>query len=148
MTDDPNRNNALIPYDPNRVEEESRATHGTLPVKIRFHLLDTGDVIEMPANQPILIGRRGSGTRVDLDLTEFQGRDRGISRKHVLIEPSGNRVMIKDLESVNGTRLNRQRLKPLFVYELSNGDLLQIGDLLVKIHFIHLQGLQSGLNNE
>jgi FHA domain/zinc-ribbon domain len=47
-----------------------------------------------------------------------------VSRKHAVIEKSGAELLIEDLESLNGTFLNRKRIERA---PLTDGDELQIG---------------------
>ncbi len=60
--------------------------------------------------------------------------DRRVSREHVRIWREGNRYMIEDLGSKNGTHVNAERLADA-PRELYDGDEIQIA-LAVKIRFI------------
>lgn len=73
------------------------------------------------------------GFMPEIDLTQFNGRDKGVSRRHAEFVVIDNRLHMRDLGSTNGTRLNGQLLYPNRDYRLSDGDLLQFGHLFVVI---------------
>jgi pSer/pThr/pTyr-binding forkhead associated (FHA) protein len=85
-------------------------------------VLDGPDIgLEFTMDIPrIVIGRRGA----DINLN-----DRLVSRRHVSIEASGGRYLLKDLGSTNGTFLNGS---PVSMEFLKHGDEIQIGSTLVR----------------
>lgn len=58
--------------------------------------------------------------------------DPEVSRRHAAIEVYGERVIIKDLGSTNGTFLNGLGVKMSFV---KDGDELQVGNTVLKVRF-------------
>lgn len=59
--------------------------------------------------------------------------DRCISRQHAVIEHDlGRDFHIMDIGSSNGTKINHVQLKPLERYNLRDGDLLELGFVLVE----------------
>ena len=76
-----------------------------------------------------LIGRwdpdTGSFPDIDLEAVDPEAK---VSRKHAILERSGNAVEIEDLNSLNGTFINRgSRLRAGIRESLKNGDELIIG---------------------
>jgi len=71
----------------------------------------------------------------ELDLTPDEGLENGVSREHALIKLASQGVFLVDLESTNGTSLNKSRLPPHIPYRLHSGDEIRFGDLLVHIFF-------------
>lgn len=108
-----------------------------LPQRVQFFVRESGEVMELSASNAIMIGRRSSTLPVDVDLADFGAQDLGVSRNHLLIEPGGNRLIAKDLNAVNGSRLNGQRMRPLSMYELRHGDELKLGRIHLKVYFIY-----------
>ncbi|MGH9405948.1 MAG: sigma 54-interacting transcriptional regulator [Terriglobia bacterium] len=51
--------------------------------------------------------------------------EQGVSRQHCVFETEGERVILRDLESRNGTRVNGM---PILERALEDGDLIEIGD--------------------
>lgn len=90
--------------------------------------------------RPVRLGRTLEDSLVDvthLDLTPY-GADRlGVSRKHALLEIRQNRLIVTDLNSVNGTSVNRVRLQPNAPYQLMHGDILELGDLQLRIGLLN-----------
>jgi hypothetical protein len=84
-----------------------------------------------PDKEEIVLGREDSvsGVFPEINLEPFGAQDAGVSRRHLKIRHSGNKWMVEDLNSVNGTFLNRQRLAPAQLTQLKHGDELRLGKL-------------------
>ncbi len=103
---------------------------------------------EVPAGQGVLVVKRGpnAGSRYVLEgsaVTAGRSPDSDIflddvtvSRRHASFVPSGASYEVRDVGSLNGTYLNRERIDTA---PLSNGDEVQIG----KFRLVFLTG-QSG----
>ena len=78
---------------------------------------DRGAVFPLPPGEPQLIGRSSES----LPLT-----DRRISRRHAELTPDGDRWLLRDLDSRNGTRLNGRLIDA--VTPLAEGDRIHCGD--------------------
>jgi len=78
-----------------------------------------------------LFGRndRLAGLMVDIDLSSEDGQTRGVSRRHARVRFVNDRYLIEDLESLNGTFLNRRKLVPFVPEVLHDGDELRFGSL-------------------
>ncbi len=85
----------------------------------------------------IRVGRSGSETDdfPELDLTDENGAELGVSRVHATIQWSNHGLVLIDLESTNGTLLNNYRLPPKRPYPLRSGDEIRFGDLLIHVFF-------------
>lgn len=59
--------------------------------------------------------------------------DSYVSRHHACLRWDGQAWWVEDLNSTNGTMVDRQRLTPGSPYLLSNGSVLSIGDMSFKI---------------
>lgn len=57
--------------------------------------------------------------------------DKGVSRKHAIVEVSGTRFLMKDLESTNGTFINNKKIT---TYYLRDGDEMKIARFTLKFH--------------
>ena len=106
---------------------------------------DQSAVDALPPGSALLVVRRGpnSGSRFLLDSdTTTAGRhpssdifldDVTVSRRHVEIVAGPDGFVVRDVGSLNGTYLNRERIEEA---PLANGDELQIG----KFKLVFLQG--------
>jgi hypothetical protein len=86
-----------------------------------------------------VLGRGDIYMPVDVDLTALGGAENGVSRKHVMLMQHGIRILILDLGSTNGTRINNKVLRTGNVYELKDNDELQLGKLKLSVTFVYEQ---------
>ena len=92
--------------------------------KDHYYLFHNHTRYELKPNQPYVFGRvRGDFSFADDEL---------ISRRHAIIEWRGDRLLLKDLGSTNGTKLNGGACKEGF---LSSGDEIEIGSQ--KVTFVY-----------
>jgi hypothetical protein len=90
--------------------------------------------LDLPQNKAeIVLGREDSvsGVFPEINLEPFGAQDAGVSRRHLKIHHSAGAWMVEDLNSVNGTFLNRQRLVPAQLTQLRHGDELRLGKLVL-----------------
>lgn len=112
---------------------ESSANHK----KITFVIPHSRQRHVVALSGQIRIGRGGSETDdfPELDLSEENGAELGVSRLHATIQWSNHGLVLMDLESTNGTLLNNYRLPAKRPYPLRSGDEIRFGDLLIHIFF-------------
>ncbi len=86
----------------------------------------------------MVIGRAQPETNIypDIDLGPFNAEELGVSRQHLTLKLEDDRVVVIDQKSVNGTKLNGERLKPHEPYPVRHGDELTIGTMAVKIELL------------
>ncbi|HLF27217.1 MAG TPA: FHA domain-containing protein [Anaerolineae bacterium] len=105
-----------------------------LPPAALFILEATGWRIALPplaAGGERLIGREDqlSGATPDVDLAPHNAEAYGVSRRHARLGCSDGNYTLEDLESVNLTYLNDQRLEPGRRAALKDGDRITLGNL-------------------
>jgi hypothetical protein len=85
------------------------------------------------AQAAVVVGRSDalSGVTPDLDLEPYTGELAGLSRRHARLILRDSQCWIEDLNSVNWTYLNNQRLSPEQPAPLKDGDLLRLGNVLL-----------------
>jgi hypothetical protein len=84
-------------------------------------------------DETIRIGRGDTDQqfRPDVDL----GSDDAVSRRHAEIRRRGNRFVLVDLGSTNGTLLNGEYVVPHVEMPLTNNDEIRLGAMcLIKVH--------------
>lgn len=86
-----------------------------------------------PGKQTIVIGREDpvSGIFPDIDLDPHGGLESGVGRQHAQLVLQNGQVFLEDLDSVNGTALNRQRLAPRQPSPVKDGDEIRLGKLVL-----------------
>jgi hypothetical protein len=82
-----------------------------------------------------ILGRQTPAEPVDIDLTPFGAAAMGVSRRHAQINRQRDNLIIADLNSSNGSYLNRERLIPGRGYPLRNRAILQLGKLVLRVQF-------------
>ncbi len=97
-------------------------------------LQDERDVL-LNLTDRAIIGRadEADGFIPEIDLAPFHGRDKGVSRRHAEFILREGQLHLRDLGSTNGTRLNGQPLQPNRLYCLREGDLLQLGNIYLRV---------------
>jgi len=100
-----------------------------------LHVLEGGHELALANRDEFTLGRRSERQPVvpDIDFSPNQGYASGVSRLHAVIRRRGNRVLLVDLNSANGTYVNGKRLDPSREEPLANGDVIALGKLKIQI---------------
>ncbi|GIL14553.1 MAG: hypothetical protein BroJett038_32730 [Chloroflexota bacterium] len=108
-----------------------------LPWVIEFRVVGTASTIQVQVQEAMTIGRSDPqrGVYPDVDLGPHGAQHRGVSRQHAVVIARENRIVVKDLGSVNGTRLNGRGMTPDQEYRLRHGDELEVGELKLQVRF-------------
>ncbi len=69
----------------------------------------------------------------EIDLSHDGDLAKSVSRRHLSIYWQSGTIFIEDLGSINGTFVNGSRLAPYLPEKLNDGDMLQLGRLLVEV---------------
>ena len=112
------------------------STTGGQPPKALVLAIEEGNRIELPLSKEVVLGRLDPGRAIfpDIDLSNEEGIDKGVSRRHARISRRENQVFVEDLNSLNGTYLNAVRLVPELPYPIKDGDQVQLGRLVLKVY--------------
>ena len=94
----------------------------------------------MDVSDPLFPGKNYLGRTddkpVDIDLEDQEAVDRiWTSRQHAVITFDDGKLSIEDLNSLNGTFVNRTRVHPGQVRELNENDVLQVGTVHLRVVF-------------
>ena len=122
------------------VRETSRLRK-TAPLKllsgqVALTLVGQGQPLILEGRQEYLLGREGNDQTVpDVNLNLYGGQDKGVSRVHAALRVDRGQLLLVDLGSTNGTRLNGVRLAAQQPVRVSNGDEVRLGRLTMKVHF-------------
>jgi pSer/pThr/pTyr-binding forkhead associated (FHA) protein len=102
---------------------------------ISLHILDAGQILPLAGREDFTLGRSSDGQTIlpDIDLSAYRAYEKGVSRLHASIKTGGGQVLVTDLGSVNGTRVNGKKILPNQPQPLSHGDILTLGKLKVQI---------------
>jgi hypothetical protein len=94
----------------------------------------------MDVNYPLFPGKNYLGRTddkpVDIDLEDQESADRiWTSRQHAVVTFESGKLTVEDLNSLNGTFVNRTRVHPGQVRELIENDVLQVGTVHLRVVF-------------
>jgi pSer/pThr/pTyr-binding forkhead associated (FHA) protein len=97
--------------------------------------MDVGQILPLVGRDEFTIGRAAEGQPIlpDIDLTPFRAYENGVSRLHISMKITPGEIFAMDLGSVNGTRLNSQKMTPNQPYQLKHGDVITLGKLRVQL---------------
>jgi hypothetical protein len=110
--------------------------HGTGPLTARLRIENGKREVEVILNRAIHLGRLdpASDTFPEIDLTDLDGLEKGVSRRHARILKRDGLLIIEDLGSINGTYVNGQKLAPYLAEVLHHGDTLRLGMLTIEVN--------------
>lgn len=110
-----------------------------LQASVSLCVVDSGNILPLENRTEFTIGRSAEGQPImpDIDLSPHQAYEMGVSRLHASIRLDGQQVMATDLGSVNGTRLNGQKIPPHKPCTLNHGDILTLGKLKLQVLLRH-----------
>jgi pSer/pThr/pTyr-binding forkhead associated (FHA) protein len=97
-------------------------------------ILETQVSLPIPAGkQEIVLGREDpvSGIFPDIDLDPYGGHEAGVGRRHARLIIKSGQVYLEDLDSVNGTAVNRQRIPAHQSVLLKSGDEVRLGKMVL-----------------
>lgn len=108
-----------------------------VPWVIDLRVVGTPLVIQSRIGGELVIGRKDPKTdyQPDIDLEPFGGLQKGVSRRHAVIYPKNNRLMLRDLNSSNGTYINGKILQGGQEHRLRHNDTLTIGKIQIQVVF-------------
>lgn len=94
--------------------------------------------IVLNIQQPISFGRTAStgALKQHVDLSRYEAANSGVSRLHMMLHHKDGKFYIEDRDSVNGTYLNGDPVKPRILTPLRNADEVRLGQLRMYIYFL------------
>lgn len=87
--------------------------------------------LQIPNRNELIVGRSDpqSNSYPDVDLGPYGGLDLGISRRHFRITRNGDHFYLEDLNALNGSVVNGQRVPPYTLHPLRSGDHISLGKM-------------------
>ena len=100
-----------------------------------LNFVENGRSMPLSGSDSYILGRPNPGETLqpDINLNAFDAYKFGVSRIHAQLNINGSRISLSDLGSVNGTRINGQRIDAHSEHMISNGDLTQLGKLKFQL---------------
>jgi hypothetical protein len=124
-----------------RVEAENNTGHTQVPPSVQLqswislNMMETGQILPLADRNEFSLGRSAEGQPIvpDVDLTPYNAYTNGVSRLHAVLKRIGEKIVIMDLGSSNGTYLNGSRLPPYIESPVAHGDIVYLGKLKIQI---------------
>ncbi len=113
-----------------RLESELLAMTGPVTVPAFALVLNDGRSITLPTDRSeLLIGCQDAADNIfpDVDLSPFDARANGVSRRHATLRYASGQWTITDLGSANGTFVNDKALTPHTPMVLPEGSVVRLG---------------------
>ena len=113
----------------------STDAYKTISPRITLNLVNSGETMSVPQRKETTLGRASEGQPIvpDVDLTPYKAYEAGVSRMHASIKIIENQVMVIDLGSSNGTRINGKKIAPHTPAIVHHGDILSLGKFKMQI---------------
>ena len=95
-------------------------------------------MIHLSDRKDFSLGRAVEGQSIlpDIDLTQYDGFSKGVSRMHSSLRIVNGEVYVSDLGSSNGTRINGQKIMPHIEYSINHGDIITLGKMKIQVLLI------------
>ncbi|MGQ9549809.1 MAG: FHA domain-containing protein [Roseiflexus sp.] len=122
-----------------RLETELLTMTGPAVVPPFALILGDGRTVPLPTDRAeVLIGCQDPADHIfpDVDLSSFDARSAGVSRRHALLRYADERWTITDLGSANGTFVNDVALTPQTPVALPDGAIVRLGAFVVTFRSI------------
>jgi hypothetical protein len=116
-------------------EPVAGATDGGTALHLRLHIGEPRQAVEVSLDQAVCLGRLdpAADTFPEVDLSQYGGLEKGVSRRHARLTARKGAVVVEDLASINGTFVNGRRLIPYLPEVVRDGDQLQIGNISIDV---------------
>lgn len=117
-------------------EQKVDEVDNILRKNISLILENSGATIELSGKGEYILGRFSENkvNQPDIDLSPYNAYALGISRIHAVIKVKNFNLSIMDLESSNGTRINKQQIMSKVEYPLNDGDLITLGQCDLRLN--------------
>lgn len=102
-----------------------------------LEIQESGKLISNTVGRELIVGRADNITDYipEVDMTEHGAYRLGLSRRHAVIQRDGNTLVVKDLNSRNGTFVNGAIVPGGSTHPIRNGDELRFGNLVTHVIF-------------
>jgi hypothetical protein len=105
--------------------------------RLKLEVLENGEIMMRDVVGDLVVGRADNVTDYipEIDLTPYGAYRLGLSRRHAIILLEGERLVVKDLNSRNGTFVNGVIVPSGGTQTLRDGDELRFGNLGLRVIF-------------
>lgn len=104
-------------------------------VRVSLFSGDGARQFELVLSGALYVGRQDASVKdaLDIDLNALNGAHQGVSRRHARFVRGKGRVLLEDLNSLNGTFVSGRRLTAHLPHEVRSGDEIQFGKVALRL---------------
>jgi hypothetical protein len=92
--------------------------------------------LNLEINDQVAIGCSGARRFIDLNLTEYDAKDKGVSRFHAVFKPTNGKLYLIDKGSTNGTHVGTKKLVAEQPMPVNDRDVVAFGNLFFMVRII------------
>ena len=98
-------------------------------------LLESGQIMPLTGRTEFTIGRVAEGQPIlpDVDLSPYEAYAQGVSRLHAVLKIKPDAIVLMDLGSSNGSRVNGQKIPPNVDFILKHADVISLGKFKIQL---------------
>jgi len=130
-------NDTVVPPDTDRLPPGTSVLQTGQRIRLRLPEFAKEIEIDLSARSS-MIGRtdKARGITPNIDLSEYEAAENGVSRCHAIFQRQGNKVYVVDLNSSNGTFVNGHKLRGSMPNRLQDSDVVRFGKLETIVYFV------------
>jgi hypothetical protein len=128
---------------PMRKEEGEISVEKTWRV-VLINLVTRQDPLALEIWEEVSIGRRVGAPQVDVDLSQHNGLELGVSRVHGSLHPTPEALMLYDMGSTNGTYCNNVKATAENPLRVKDNDIISFGALKFLVKVVRFPGMKEG----
>lgn len=104
---------------------------------LHLEVKESGQMISNIVHQDLVVGRADNITDYlpEIDMSEHGAYRLGLSRRHAIIQRDEDSLIVKDLNSRNGTFVNGAIVPSGATHPIKDGDELRFGNLVTRVIF-------------
>lgn len=109
----------------------------TVDMVLHLEVKESGWMISNRVHQDLVVGRADNITDYlpEIDMSEHGAYRLGLSRRHAIIQRDDDSLIVKDLNSRNGTFVNGAIVPSGATHPIKDGDELRFGNLVTRVIF-------------
>ncbi len=110
---------------------------------VLINLVTRQDPLTLEVWEEVTIGRRVGAPQVDVDLSQHNGLELGVSRVHASLRPTKEALLLYDMGSTNGTYSNNVKATTENPLKIKDNDILSFGALKFLVKVVRFPGMKE-----
>lgn len=124
-------------------KEEDNAEDDKIWRIVLVNLVTRQEPLALEIWEEITIGRRVGAPQVDVDVSQHNGLELGVSRVHASMRPTKDGLFLYDMGSTNGTYANNVKATADAPLKLKDNDIISFGALKFLVKVVRFPGMKE-----